>query len=493
MESTACSILLVDDSKRNLEIMRETLEMSYILFEAEDGKTGIELAQKMKPDLILLDIMMPEIDGFEVMDALRKNPNTSHIPIIFITAKSSEEDVCEGLTQGAEDYITKPFTSANLNARVEVQLKVKKHQDYLDYMVKERTRNYELMQRVLIESMGTMAECRDPETGGHIKRTQNYLKALAMEMKVTTSYASLLTESYIDMLHMTAPLHDIGKIQIADSILLKPGKLTAEEFEIMKKHVQYGVEILDTVSNKLHDKDYFTTVRELVGGHHEKWDGSGYPNGLKGEDIPLAGRLMAIADVYDALISKRTYKEPFSQEVAVKIISESSGSHFDPVIVECFLRIQETFRNIALTYADYDDDVVGAEAENHSDLVHSILLVDDMEINLEIMKNQLESMGYAVRCALNGATAIESFNRDKPDLVLTDLEMPVANGYDVADGIRKNDQTTPIYLLTANDYNVTKEKLDRHQLNGYILKPLDETVLRKIISFSIDRSVKGGF
>ncbi|MGL1904426.1 MAG: response regulator [Fibrobacterales bacterium] len=487
MDNLMSSILLVDDSKQNIDAMKELLNDSYELYLASNGREAIKIAYDKKPDLIILDVIMPGMDGFEVCDTLKKNQSTQEIPIVFMSAKASCNDVCDGLGVGADDFISKPFVPKIFKARVKVHLKIKRHFDDLQSLVKGQTLGVDLMQRVLIESIGEMAKYRDPETGGHIKRTQNYVKALAIEMQHNQKYRKMLNESYIDMLHMTAQLHDVGKIQIPDSILLKPGQLSRIEFKEMKKHVQYGVEILDTVSHKLRDNGHFTVARDLIGYHHEKWDGSGYPNGLKGDDIPLAGRIMAIADVYDALISKRVYKEPLSQESAVAIITEGSGTHFDPELVAGFLRIQETFRKIAITYADFEEEIInlGGEVKNGTKATHkirTILLAESMDISVEIMKNQLEALGYTVVIASTGVAAIESFTNNKPDIVLTDSEMRNRDGDTVADTIREMDIFIPIYLLKENDCEMAQHEIKAHGFTGCLLKPLDEVVLKKILT-----------
>jgi putative two-component system response regulator len=230
------------------------------------------------------------------------------------------------------------------------------HRDHLEELVKERTMQLELTQEVTIESMGTLAEYRDPETGGHIKRTRHYVKALAKHLQNHPKFKDFLTDAVVDLLYKSAPLHDIGKVGVKDSILLKPGKITDEEFNEMKKHAAYGRDVIAIQEEKLGEDSFLHHAGLIAGSHHEKWDGSGYPDGLAGDDIPIEGRLMAIADVYDALISRRVYKPPFPHEKAVAIIAEGKGRHFDPDMVDAFLALEDTFRQIGYEYADFDEE-----------------------------------------------------------------------------------------------------------------------------------------
>lgn len=354
------TILAVDDTLANIEVVKGVLSQDYVVQVALKGEVALKIVDKHKPDLILLDIMMPEMDGFEVCQVLKANPETRDIPIIFLTAKSQEEDETKGLALGAVDYITKPISPPILQERVKNHLLLKRSKDFLakqnevlEERVIERTTQLAELQDVAMVAMGALAESRDPETGNHIRRTQHYVKALATELAKLPKYADFLQPDVITSLYKSAPLHDIGKVGVVDSILLKPGKLTDEEFEEMKNHTTYGRDAIVAAETSMDRADNFLTfAKEIAYSHHEKWDGSGYPQGLSGEDIPLSARLMAVADVYDALISKRVYKPPFTHEKAVSIISEGKGSHFDPQMVDSFLDIAEQFNQIAQTYQD---------------------------------------------------------------------------------------------------------------------------------------------
>ncbi len=357
MDFSNFMVLIVDDTETNIDMLVHTLGHQYDVRVATDGASALEDIENEKPDLILLDIMMPGMDGYQVCQILRANPDTRHIPIIFLTALSEEQDEARGLELGAVDYVTKPFNPDLVKARVKNQIELKKYRDHLEAMVKKRTRELVLTQDVTLESMGTLAEYRDPETGGHIKRTKNYVKVLAKHLRTKPEFESLLDDTIIEQLYKSSPLHDVGKVGVKDSILLKPGKLTAEEFEEMKKHSIYGRDAIKANEKKLGETSFLSMAREIAHTHHEKWDGSGYPRGLKGEAIPLCGRIMALADVYDALISKRVYKAPIPHETAVKIIESGKGTHFDPRLVDLFLEeISEEFRTIAFEFADFDEE-----------------------------------------------------------------------------------------------------------------------------------------
>ncbi|MBM9614548.1 two-component system response regulator [Desulfobulbus rhabdoformis] len=356
VQDTQSTVLIVDDVETNIDIMVETLGEEYDLSVAIDGSAALELAMETSPDLILLDIMMPGMDGYETCRQLKASEKTKDIPVIFLTAMTEKQDEARGLSLGAVDYITKPFSPELVKARVRNQLELKRHRDNLEALVQERTRELQLTQEVTIESMATIAEYRDPETGGHIQRTKRYVKALAEQLKEHPKFEAEFCDTTIHMLYLSAPLHDIGKVGVPDMILLKPGKLTTEEFDEMKKHAIYGRDAIRAANTKLGIDSFLKIAEEIAYTHHEKWDGSGYPQGLKGQDIPLAGRLMAVADVYDALISKRVYKAPFPHSKAVSIIEEGRGNHFDPDVVDAFIHIADRFRELALEFADFEEE-----------------------------------------------------------------------------------------------------------------------------------------
>jgi len=360
------TILVVDDTPDNLTLVSNLLKRDYRVRVAISGEKALKIAQSENPpDLILLDVMMPVMDGYEVCQQLRNNALTAHIPIIFLTAKSEVEDERKGLSLGASDYITKPISPPILEARVKTHLAAKAYADfltdktsYLESEVARRTREISAVQDVTIQAMAALAETRDSDTGNHIRRTQGYVKALSGKLKSHPRFSSLLTDGVIDTIFKSAPLHDIGKVGIPDRILLKPGRFAPGEFEIMKTHTTLGRDAIQAAEDALSLKvDFLSVAKEIAYGHQEKWDGSGYPEGLKGESIPVSARIMAVADVYDALISRRVYKDSMSHERAITIIAEGKGSHFDPDMVDAFLAIQDEIRAIAARYADSDADM----------------------------------------------------------------------------------------------------------------------------------------
>jgi putative two-component system response regulator len=354
------TILIVDDAPENIAHLSAILKSRYKVKAANGGKRALTVVENGPPDLILLDVIMPDIDGYDVCRALKKTESTKDIPIIFLTALADQQDEEKGLQLGAVDYILKPINPAIVLARIKTHLQLKSATDalknqnhYLEQEVTRRTAELHAIQDVTIFTLASLAETRDNETGSHIRRTQHYLRVLANYLQSHPRFAFCLADSDIDLMVKSAPLHDIGKVGIPDSILLKPGRLTPEEFEIMKTHTTLGRDAIVRAEQELGiPVDFLVYAKEIAYSHQEKWDGSGYPEGLKGNDIPVSGRLMAIADVYDALISRRVYKEPMSHEQAVDIILQGKGSHFDPDIVDAFIAQAEVCREIAVLYAD---------------------------------------------------------------------------------------------------------------------------------------------
>lgn len=355
------TILIVDDEPTNLSLLTQLLRPIYQVRAANSGENALSAAMiEPSPDLILLDVMMPGMDGYAVLDLLRKSPSTADIPVIFVTALSDVDDEERGLVLGAADYIAKPIKSAVVLARVRTQLEAKQSRDWLkdkntvlEAEVSKRMAENDLTQLVSIRALAHLAETRDPETGNHILRTQNYVRALALQLKQHPRFSAFLDSRTIDLLTKSAPLHDIGKVGIPDSILLKPGPLTPEEWVIMKTHSRLGSVAIEQAEVDVKQTiDFLALAKEIAHWHHEKWDGSGYPDGLKGDEIPLSARLMAVADVFDALISPRVYKPAMSYEKAREIIADGRGSHFDPDIVAAFLDDFDAMTAIADQYSD---------------------------------------------------------------------------------------------------------------------------------------------
>jgi putative two-component system response regulator len=361
------TVLVVDDTPDNLTLMSGLLKDKYKVKIANNGERALKVAMTgTPPDIILLDIMMPVMDGYEACRHLKANPETREIPVVFLTAKAEVEDEMKGFELGAVDYITKPISPPIVLARVHTHLQLKRVRDYLkdkneflEAEVQQRTQEVVAVQEVTILAMASLAETRDNDTGNHIRRTQFYIRVLAEKIRHHERFRHLLDDDkIIDLLFKSAPLHDIGKVGIPDNILLKPGRFAPEEFEIMKTHTTLGRDAILAAERRLGlELPFLHYAKEIAYSHQEKWDGTGYPEGLSGDDIPISGRLMAVADVYDALICRRVYKEGMPHEKAVAIICEGSGTHFDPDMVDAFKEIADEFREIAKHYEDTDHDL----------------------------------------------------------------------------------------------------------------------------------------
>jgi putative two-component system response regulator len=345
------SILIVDDNIKNLQLAGSILNKhNYQTFYITDSTTVFDNVMKNMPDLILLDIQMPGIDGFEICKKLKANPKTSTIPVIFLTAMIEEKFIIKGFSMGGADYLSKPFNSSELLARVQTHIELYRIRHNLELLIEQKTEELLSTQNNTIETITSVAEFRDPETGGHIKRCKLYMKTLAEYLFNNKKYADILDRSYIEILIKTTPLHDIGKIVIPDTILLKPGKLTKKEFEIVKTHTTAGVKIINSIMrHRLDNNMYLSIAAEIALNHHEKWNGAGYPNGISTNQIPLSARLMAVIDVYEALTSKRVYKEAFSHEKALQIILDGKEKDFDPSITDAFISIEKKIKEILLS------------------------------------------------------------------------------------------------------------------------------------------------
>ncbi|WP_041040151.1 response regulator [Paramagnetospirillum magnetotacticum] len=367
------SVLIVDDTPQNLTILGELLQPLYQVRVANSGERALRIVGSTpRPDIILLDVMMPGMDGYAVLERLRSDPETHDIPVIFITAMNATEDEERGFALGAVDYITKPIVPAIVLARVRTHLELKRardrlasQNDWLEQEVARRMSENLLIQDLSVRALACLAEARDNETGHHIIRTQAYVDLLARSLANHERFHQALVGPRLGMVVKAAPLHDIGKVGIPDAILLKPGRLTPDEFEVMKTHPAIGAEAISRAmdqalaqaDNKMAAQageafSFLKVAHEISIGHHEKWDGSGYPTGLSGEAIPVSARLMALADVFDALICRRVYKAAMSIEDATAIIAEGRGRHFDPDVVDAFLSRRDDFVEIARRHAD---------------------------------------------------------------------------------------------------------------------------------------------
>jgi len=351
MENEKKLVILVDDNPANLRIGKNVLAEKYTVATCPSAEKMFSLLENNNPAMILLDVDMPEVNGYEAIKILKSKPETKDIPVIFLTARTESDDELAGLSLGAIDYITKPFQPPLLLKRIEVHILVEDQRKELKYfnenlqkMVEEKTQSVIELQNALLKTMAELVECRDDTTGGHIERTQRGIKILLDEIEKCGIYHEETKGWDVNLLLQSCQLHDVGKISINDNILKKPGKLTEEEFNDMKKHASFGEQIIEKIETLAKESDFLDYAKIFAASHHEKWDGSGYPRGLKGSKIPLLGRIMAIADVYDALVSERPYKDAFSHEEAVRIIIEGSGTQFDPSLVEVFSRTAEQFK-----------------------------------------------------------------------------------------------------------------------------------------------------
>jgi putative two-component system response regulator len=331
------TIFVVDDSDTNLSMAEEALDRLYRIMTMPSAAKMFSLLGKMIPDLILLDIEMPEIDGFEALGRLKNEGLWANIPVVFLTGRTDATVEVRGFEMGAVDFITKPFSAPVLINRIKTHLEI-------DELIRARSAQLNRLQNSIVAVLANIVESRDKGTGGHIERTSAYIKILISEMKKRGVYEDVISGWDIEKMISSARMHDLGKISITDLIVNKPGKLTDEEYEIMKTHAFEGERIIDKIIAQTGEGEFLRNARLFAGSHHERWDGRGYPNKLKGEEIPLQGRIMAIVDVYDALVSERSYKKAFTDEEAVKIIMDNSGTHYDPKIAEVFFEVKDLFK-----------------------------------------------------------------------------------------------------------------------------------------------------
>jgi putative two-component system response regulator len=346
-------IVLVDDDVTSLALGKSILSQKYDTITIPSGEKFFIFLEKIRPNLILLDVEMPGMNGYEVLKKLKENPKYADIPVIFLTSRSDTSSELKGLSLGAIDYISKPFSPPLLLKRIELHLlvvtqteRLREFNTNLQQMVMAKTKTVLDMQNSVLKTVANLVEYRDEVTGGHIERTRGYLEILLDAMIAQKLHTDEIETWDRDFFLQSSQLHDVGKISIRDNILLKPDKLTDDEFNIMKKHTVFGVQIIEEMQKDTPESSFLAHAKILAGTHHEKWNGAGYPYGLAGKNIPLGGRLMAIADVYDALISIRPYKTPFTHEKAVQIIVDGRGTQFDPDLIELFLSVADKFNQL---------------------------------------------------------------------------------------------------------------------------------------------------
>lgn len=367
---SAGTLLIVDDVATNRELLVRRLHpMGLHTACAADGAEALEMLRRRPFDLVLLDIMMPVMDGFEVLTRMKNDAATRHIPVIMITAMNDVEAAARCIELGAEDYLAKPFNPVLLKARVDAclerkrlhdqelryRMEIEQHNDQLEDRVRKQVRELSEAQLAAIFAMSKLAESRDPETGEHLERMREYCKVLSERMGRIPKYRRIIDRTFVDNIYAASPLHDIGKVGVDDSVLLKPGALDEEEWRQMRKHPLIGAETLRQVDRQHPGNAFIRTGIDIAEYHHEKWDGSGYPYGAKEEAIPLVARILALGDVYDALTSRRCYKTAFDHDKSQKIIVDGAGRHFDPDVVAAFLEIEDEFRRIRLAYQDPDE------------------------------------------------------------------------------------------------------------------------------------------
>jgi len=357
MDDLRYKVILVDDNMANLTMGKNILKPYYEVYPAPSASKLFEILENVLPDLVLLDIEMPEMNGYQAIKKMKAEKRFTNIPVIFLTSKNDESSELEGFDLGAVDYIAKPFSGPLLLKRIANQLLIvsqrndllasqaalKDYADNLEIKIRAKTKEVINLQNAVLSTVADLVEFRDKLTGGHVIRTQHYLKALIDELILEGIYVEEIKKWDLDFFLASAQLHDVGKIAISDLILNKPAKLTPGEFEVMKTHVAVGVKAIEKIMQNTDEHAFLDHALLIAGNHHEKWDGSGYPNGLKGKNIPLEGRLMAIADVYDALIAIRPYKPAFTHQEAYNIIVGGSGTHFDPVLVDVFKKVEAEF------------------------------------------------------------------------------------------------------------------------------------------------------
>ncbi|HYR05529.1 MAG TPA: response regulator [Gallionella sp.] len=443
------TLLVVDDTPENIDVMCGIFGADYTIKVANSGRLALEIVATQSPDLILLDVMMPGMDGYEVCRRLKENEATRDIPIIFVTALGETEDETLGFELGASDYIVKPVNPQIARARVRAHLALSNQHRSLEQLVSNRTMELERSNRQLekthfamIQQLGRAADYRDNETGTHILRVGNYSKLLGL--------ASGFTESQAELLMYASMMHDIGKIGVPDHILLKPDQLTVEELKVMKCHPEIGAGIIGD-----HEAEVLKMAKLIALTHHEKWNGQGYPHSLRGEDIPIVGRIVAIADVFDSLTCIRPYKRAWSMESAFELIKKEAGQHFDPELVRLFLSMGTEVRKIATEYSEAantpQESIKVLPMSQPSGMKATILMVDDAPESIDVLHGILGA-DYTLKVATNGQLALKMAVAQPPDLILLDVLMSGIDGYEVFRQLKANPRTNtiPVIFITAN-------------------------------------------
>lgn len=468
------TIIIVDDMEINREILAESFRDKYDIVEAENGKEALTQIESGAYDVaaVLLDMVMPEMDGMEVLRRMNESGSIVHIPVFIITAENNESQLMEAYNLGAVDVIVKPFMMTFLRCRIENIIELYSHRNDLEEMVNEQVKKFSRFNKNMVEALATLVEFRDCESGEHIKRMCGITEILMN--KVSSMFPEYrMPKAEIDKIVSASVLHDVGKIAISDVILNKPGRLTPEEFEIMKQHTVKGGEILQRMPRLLDDNVYNYSY-DIARHHHERWDGNGYPDHLMGDKISIWAQVVSVADVYDALVSPRIYKSAFEHETAVRMIMNGDCGVFNPKVLKAFEMSLEKIheKHLELTAKD----------RAHSTLAR-LLIVDDSEIDRTVLKNILEPDFQTIE-AVNGYEALkilEDETQPRIDGILLDIAMPVIDGFTVLKILRGNGQKIPVVLMTAD---ATKENVQRgieFNISAFLGKPFNpHTVIQKL-------------
>ena len=465
-------VIVVDDDMTNLTVARHSLAELYDVFVAPSGEKLFLLLEKVTPSMILLDVEMPGMSGYEVIRALKGKEKTAHIPVIFLTAKIDPESEIRGLNLGAADYIMKPFSRELLIKRIDLHILFEKQkQELLKYNlsleseVDKKERTVIELQNVILRTVAELVECRDDVTGGHIERTQHYLRMLVDFCINHGVYSGEISSWDIELFIMSSQLHDVGKISIKDEILLKPGKLTDDEFNEMKNHTVYGVDIIKKIEKNTTENDFLSYAEILAGSHHEKWNGNGYPYGLSENNIPLQGRLISIIDVYDALTNTRPYKKAFTHDEAVEIIKNGLGTHFDPLIAEVFLTHEKEF---AENRTAKENPVAGIE--NISDTVSAVANIISMHGGKD--QNQADKIRRYLEIFFNELLWHDDY-RDEVSSWDKELFLMSAQLHDVGKITVTDDILTKTDKLSDNEYEKIKLHVD---FGGKVIRQIKDNI-----------------
>ncbi|MGD0767321.1 MAG: response regulator [Tepidisphaeraceae bacterium] len=467
-------ILIVDDDDLSLQILDGVLdEMGYEVDRARDGQEAMEKLQGGEIHIVITDWEMPTMNGMDLCRAIRASDLIGYVYVIMLTSRDEGQQKIDGLNAGADAFLVKPLNSEELV----VSLKT------AERILSLETRDLTMF------ALAKLSESRDPETGAHVDRVQSYARAVAQQLSTTDKYRGIVDGEFIRLIHQTSPLHDIGKVAIPDSILLKPGKLSPEEMAIMRTHAAIGSQTLDASHKRFPNVRFLQMARDIALSHHERWDGKGYPDGLKGEQIPLAARIVTIADVYDALTSRRIYREAMSHAMARQYILRERGLHFDPDVVEAFLQIEKQFITIHARFRD-DERKRSNEAQQAAVLFAAkqaavpqardrVVVVDDDAVTRSMIADFLTAHGFAPASFEDPAKAMESIKQQRPRLIISDWEMPRMDGLELCRRVRAQTRGDYVHfiLLTVHAGNEELAQAFDAGVDDFLAKPFEETEL----------------